>query len=370
MNTKTRPAYKEEMSVRSKLGTFLTLLLALALVATMVVGCGGDEPAEEPAGETPTTDVKAAMVTDIGGLGDKSFNDLSYAGLQRAEEELGVEIQVVESKAATDYENNINQLAGAGFDPIFAVGFLMTDTVIKLAPEFSDIMFGGIDIFFEDPIASNVVGLNFKEHEAAYLAGVVAGKLTTMPDVDARLNDRKIVGFVGGVPVPAVTRFEAGFIAGVKSVDPTIEVKSIYTNSFTDQQKGIEAGKTLIEGGADIIFAAAGQTGTGTFKACQDGKALFIGVDADQYNTLDNPGDTIITSAVKRVDNAVFDTVKAAVDGDLEGGANQVFGLAEDGVGLADYHEWDAKVPQEVKDLVEKTTEDIIAGTVTVPDTK
>lgn len=357
--------------MRSKWGKLATVLLAIVVVATLIAGCAKTETpgttTEEPT--TPTTDVKAAMVTDVGGLGDKSFNDLSYEGLKRAESELGVEIEVLESKEATDYESNINQLATAGFNPIFAVGFLMTDTVVKVAPQFPDVAFGGIDIFF-DPAESNMVGLNFKEQEAGFLAGVVAGKMTTLTDVDPRINDKKVVGFVGGMEIPPVQKFEAGFIQGVKSVDPAIEVKSIYTGSFTEAQKGIEAGKNLIEGGADIIFAAAGATGNGTAKACQDNKALFIGVDADQYNTIDGIGDTIITSAVKRVDNAVFLTVKDAVDGNLKGGENRIFGLAEDGVGIAPYHDWDAKVPQDVKDAVDKAKDDVVTGAVTVSETK
>jgi basic membrane protein A and related proteins len=355
--------------MRSKWGKLLAVFLAMTMVASLAIGCGGnggDGTAEEPGTGEPTTDVKAAMVTDIGGLGDKSFNDLSYAGLQRAESELGVEVQVVESREATDYENNITQLINSGFDPIFAVGFLMTDTVNKMAPQFPDALFGGIDIFFEDPPA-NVVGLNFAEHEAAYLAGVVAGMLTTMPEVDDRLNDRKVIGFVGGMEIPPVQRFEVGFKAGVESVDPSIEVRSIYTGSFVDQQDGIEAANNLIGAGADIIFAAAGQTGTGSFTACQDQGALFIGVDADQYETLDNPGDTIITSAIKRVDSAVFQVVQGAVDGTLQGGQNIFFGLAEDGVGIAPFHEWDDKMPQAVRDAVEQARTDIVSGAVTVP---
>ncbi len=353
--------------MRSKWGKLIAVLLGMALLAALVTGCGGETAEPEQPAEEPKTDVKAAMVTDVGGLGDKSFNDLSYAGLQRAESELGTEIKVLESKEPTDYESNINQLATAGFDPIFAVGFLMTDTVTKVAPQFADVNFGGIDIFF-DPADANVIGLNFKEQEAGYLAGIVAGKLTTMPDVDDRLNDQKVVGFVGGMEIPPVQKFQAGFIAGVKKVDPTIEVKSVYTGSFTDQQKGLEAGKSLIEGGADIIFAAAGATGTGTAKACQDNKALFIGVDADQYETIPGIGDTILTSAVKRVDNAVFETVKRAVDGTIAGGENVFFGIAEDGVGLAPYHDWETKMPQEVKDAVETARQEVVDGTYTVPE--
>lgn len=357
------------MHVRSKWARFVASLLALVLVASFAVGCTQQPEPTPPATEEPKTDVKAAMVTDVGGLGDKSFNDLSYAGLQRAEKDLGVEIKVLESKEPTDYENNITELVNAGFDPIFAVGFLMSDTVKKVAPANSDVTFGGIDIDLSpDPVPSNVVPLLFKEQEAAYLAGVVAGLLTTKTDVDPRINDKKVVGFVGGMEIPPVQRFEVGFKAGVKSVAPDVEVKSVYTGSFTDQQKGLESGKALIEGGADIVFAAAGQTGTGTFTACQEEKALFIGVDADQFETLDNPGDVIVTSAVKRVDNAVFQVIESAVNGELQGGENMLFGLKEDGVGLAPYHDWDAKLPQDIKDAVDKAREDVVGGTVTVPD--
>lgn len=355
--------------MRSKWGKLVAVLLAAALAASLVAGCSSAEPEAPAPTEEPKTEVKAAMVTDVGGLGDKSFNDLSYAGLQRAESELGVEIQVLESKEPTDYESNINQLASAGYNPIFAVGFLMTDTVTKVAPQFSDVTFGGIDIFF-DPAAENVIGLNFKEQEAAYLAGVMAAQMTTLTDLDPRINDQKVLGFVGGMEIPAVQRFEAGFVAGAKSVDPEIEVKSVYTGSFTDQQKGIESGKNLIEQGADIIFAAAGATGNGTATACKDNNALFIGVDADQYETIDGIGDTILTSAVKRVDNAVFLTVQQAVEGTVQGGQNLVFGLAEEGVGLAPFHDWDAKVPAEVKAAVDKANADIVAGTITVPESK
>lgn len=353
---------KEGIVVRSRFGKVAALLLAVALLATVAVGC-----AKKSTTTTPTSTIKTAMVTDIGGLGDKSFNDLSYEGLKRAEKDFGVTIKVLESSEAAQYEPNLTQLASAGYNPIFAVGFLMQDVLSKISTAYPDVEFGGIDEFF-DPTIPNVVGLNFKEQEAAYLAGVVAGMLTTMTEVDPRINDKKIVGFVGGMDVvPAVVRFKVGFEAGAKSVDPAIEVKSIYTGTFVDQQKGKETALTLIADGADIIFAAAGSTGAGSFTACQEQKALFIGVDADQFLTLTNPGDTIITSAVKRVDEAVYVTVKAAVDGKLTGGSNTVFGLSDKGVALAPYHDWDAKMPQAVKDAVAKAEQDIISGAVTVP---
>jgi basic membrane protein A and related proteins len=145
--------WRRETRVDAKLRKVLALLLVFALVAVLAVGCGGDEeePADNGDSEAPMTDVKAAMVTDVGGLGDKSFNDMSYEGLLRAEQELGVEIQALESNEIADYEPNIDQLANAGFDAIFTVGFLMTDTTNLKAPEYPDVVFGGIDQFFEEP---------------------------------------------------------------------------------------------------------------------------------------------------------------------------------------------------------------------------
>ncbi|MRS12521.1 MAG: BMP family ABC transporter substrate-binding protein [Actinobacteria bacterium] len=367
---RTQFLYEEaDRSVNGKISRVLVVLLALTLILAFVPACSPKEDTteEETTEETTEPPLKAAMVTDVGGLGDKSFNDLSYEGLKRAEEELGVEIEVLESKEITDYESNIDQLASAGFSPIFAVGFLMTDTVVKLAPEYPDTQFGGVDEFF-DPTIENVVGLNFKEEEGSYLAGVVAG-MATKETFDAKLNDKNIIGFVGGMDVPLIKKFEAGFIAGAKSVNPDVQVISLYTGSFTDQAKGKELGLSLIDQGADVIYAAAGACGTGTVQACQEKGALFIGVDADQYLTIEGTGDVMLTSMMKRVDNAVFQTIEAAVNGDLKTGENQVFGLKEGGVELAPFHDFDSKVPQAIKDAVEKATADIIDGKITVPTT-
>jgi len=366
---------------------FAAVLLASAVLVTVVVGCAQEEvatapttapatpsatptaPTTEPAASPSAAGLRTAMVTDIGGLGDRGFNHLSYTGLQRASEELGAEIAVRESKKPVDYARNIARLAAAGYSPVFAVGYLMTDAVTRLAARFTDVTFAGVDIVF-DPAADNVIGLSFKEQEAGYLAGVVAGKLTTRPDVDPRINSAKVVGFVGGMKIPPVQSFEAGFIAGVRSVAPDVRVKSVYTGSFTDVRKGRVAARSLIKGGADIIFAAAGSSGNGAAQVCRRDNALFIGVDADQYETLPGIGDTIITSAVKRVDNAVFLTVADAAAGSLKGGVNRVFGLAEDGVGLAPYHDWEAKLPQDIKDAVAKARDDVVSGAVTVPRAK
>ncbi|MDH4140581.1 MAG: BMP family ABC transporter substrate-binding protein [Coriobacteriia bacterium] len=350
--------------MRSRFLKVLALLLAFALLAALAVGCNGDEEAEE---EKPTSDVKAAMVTDVGGLGDKSFNDLSYEGLKKAEEDFGIEIKVLESKEITDYEQNIDLLVQEGYSPVFAVGFLMTDTVVKLAPTYPDTYFGGIDEFF-DPTILNARGLNFNEHEASYLAGVLAAHVTTDKTVSDMVNDDKVVGFVGGMDVPLIKKFEAGFKAGVQSVDPSIKVFSLYAGNFTDQAKGKELGLSLIDQKADVIFAAAGAVGLGTIQACQEQGALFIGVDADQYVTVPDSGDVMLSSVVKRVDTAVYETIKSVVEGDFQGGENVFFGLKEGGMALAPYHDFENAVPQEIKDAVEEANQAIIDGTITVPD--
>jgi basic membrane protein A len=352
--------------VKRSLRTVLVSLVVLAMGVMALGGCSAPASNTTDGGTPAAKVIKAGMVTDIGGLGDKSFNDLSYAGLEKAKAELGVEIKAVSSKAMTDYDSNIAQLANAKYDVIFCVGFLMTDAISKAATDFPDVKFGGIDIYNAGSQA-NQLGLSFKEQEAGYLAGVAAGLLTKDTAVDKRINADNVIGFVGGMPIPPVQKFEAGFIAGAKSVNPSVKVISLYSGSFTDQAKGKELGLSLISQKADIIFAAAGQSGIGAFQACKEKNALFIGVDSDQFLTLPSPGDTVITSAMKNVDVAVFDTIKAVKDGTYKPG-NQLFGMKEGGVGLAPWHDFESKVPQAVKDAVEKAKKDIIDGAVTVPE--
>jgi basic membrane protein A and related proteins len=353
--------------VKKSFRTVLALLVVLALAGAMVAGCN-TTGTPTGGGTTPpaTPKIKAAMVTDVGGLGDKSFNDLSWAGLEKAKADFKIETRVLESKQIADYESNLTQLASAGYSPIFAVGFLMTDAVSKEASTTPGTNWGGIDIFFNNP-PKNVVGLNFKEQEAGYLAGIVAG-LATKDTFDPRLNKDQVVGFVGGMEIPPVQRYQAGFVAGVKAANPNASVISLYAGKFDDQAKGKELGINLISKKCDVVFAAAGQTGLGTLKACQENKALFIGVDADQFLTVPGSGDVMLTSAVKKIDNAVYAVVKQSVDGAFPGGQNLAFGIKEDGVGLAPYHDFDSKLPQTIKDAVTKAISDIKAGTITVPE--
>ncbi len=358
----------------SRFRNILALMLVFALVVVMAVGCGGAEEPEDtnngdPGTEAPSIDFKAAMVTDVGGLGDKTFNDMSYEGLLRAESELGVEVRALESNEIADYEPNIDQLANADYDVIFTVGFLMTDTTMKKAPEYPDVVFGGIDQFFEAP-ESNVVGLLFKENEAAYLAGVVAGLATLDAELDDRINEDNVIAFIGGMDIPPVEKFEVGFIAGAKSVNPDVDVVSLYAGSFDDQAKGKELALSAIDQGADVVFAAAGLTGLGSITACQERGALFIGVDADQYETVPGSGDVMLTSAIKRVDVAVFETIKSVVEGTFAGAENREFGLADEGVDLAPFHDFEDAVSQEIRDAIEAARAAVLDGSVVVPATR
>ena len=352
-----------------RLKSILALVLALAMVFTLAMGCTTTEDdADEEEGTTtsePTTDVKAAMVTDVGGLGDKSFNDLAHAGLIMGEDEYGMEIEVLESNEIADYEPNVDQLVNAGYDVIYTVGFLMTDTTNAKATEYPDALLGANDLVIAEP-ADNQVGLLFKENEASYLAGVVAGMMTMDPTLHDSLNDANTIGFVGGMEIPPVQKFEAGYIAGARSVNPDVEVISLYVGNFEDTAKAKELGLTAIEKGADIVFAAAGLPGAGVAQACVEKGALFIGVDADQFETLPEAQDVIITSAIKRVDQAVFLTTQSVVEGTFESGIHE-FGLADDGVGLAPYHNFDDVITQEIKDAVDSAAADVIDGTVVVP---
>jgi len=319
------------------------------------------------AGTKEAAKIVAAMATDIGGLGDKSFNDGSFAGLQEAEKKLGVTAKVVESKQQTDYVPNLGGLADDGAKIVFAVGFLMADAVVEVAKTHPAAFFAGIDIFVADDAPKNLRGINFKEQESGYIAGVVAGLMTKKyASASSRLNDKNVVGMVLGMDIPPVERYQAGFYAGVKSVNPDCEVLSVVTGSFTDQAKGKEAAIAMIEKGADIVFQIAGLTGMGALNAAKESGVCGIGVDVDQYAVAP---EAIITSALKNVTGATYLSIKDVIDGKFKGG-NILLGINEDATGIAPYHEFDKVIPKEVKDAVTKAIADMKAGKITAPATR
>ncbi|GAB4273589.1 MAG: BMP family ABC transporter substrate-binding protein [Coriobacteriia bacterium] len=357
--------------MRKKWSSVLALVLVLALVAVFGAGCAKtteDEGTTSEGEVLPGEGIKVGMVTDTNGLGDKSFNDAVWEGLEMARDELGVEIEVLESNEPADYEPNIDQLAAAGYDIIFTVGFLFTDITPVKAEEYPDIVFGAVDQFFEDP-PPNVAAMVFRENEAAYLAGMLAAMVTTDPDFDERINPDPVIGFVGGMDIPPVEKFQAGYIAGARSVNPDIQVISAFVGNFDDQAKAKELAISAIDQGADIVFQAAGLAGLGVIPACVEKGALFIGVDADQYQTAPESQDVILTSALKKMQQPVYSVIEDVVNDEFEGGVKS-YGATEDAGGLAPFYNFDDAVTQEMRDALAEAEAGIKDGSIVVPSSR
>lgn len=316
--------------------------------------------------------LQVGLVFDVGGLGDKSFNDLAYKGLQKAVKELGVDAQYLEPSEGTDREAGLRQFAAQGYDVIIGVGFIFSSDIVEIAKEYPNTKFGCVDYAppFDDkgnelPTPPNVAGLKFREEEGSFLVGALSGLI----------SKSKKVGFVGGMTIPLIRKFQAGYEAGVKATCPTCEVFVNYAGSdptaFKNPAKGKEHALAQNSRGADIIYHASGSTGLGVFEAAKEKNFLAIGVDADQYHEM--PG-FILTSMVKGVDVSVFDTIKRTVDGNFQGGL-QIFGLKEGGVDYI-YNEHNQEqsgqdeklfIPEEVRAQVEALRQQIIEGKILVP---
>ena len=339
---------------------WLALLLAGLVLALGAAACGGDDDDDgNGAGDTSAeTDeggeeqqFRVGLVTDIGGLNDRGFNQLAYQGLQQAESELGVEIRVLESKSDADYIPNLQTLADEGFNLIISVGFLMQEATATAAETYPDTNFAIIDAAF-DPALPNAQGVLFKEQEAGYLVGYLAGLVTETGTVSS----------VGGQKIPPVDRFIAGFQKGAADANAEVQTLNAYSQDFVDQAKCKEVALDQISRGSDVVFQVAGGCGLGALDAANEESVWGIGVDADQAFL----GDYVLTSAVKRVDVAVFSTIEQLVNGEFAGGETTSYGLAEDGVGMG---ETSANAPQEAVDEAQAQTDAIIAGEIEIPET-
>lgn len=346
--------------LKKGLSTFMATLFVAVGVLT---GCGGGEaqpPAEQTPGqgnEAPAQDageaLKIGMVTDVGGVNDNSFNESAWEGLQRAQSELGMEVQYAESKSDADYEPNLNRFARGGFNLTWGIGFLMEDAIKNTATAIPDSNFAIIDSSLGGEIPSNVAAVTFKEHEGSFLMGVIAGKMT-------KTNK---VGFVGGVKFALIEKFEYGFRAGVKAVNPNAEVIVNYVGAFDKPDQGKTFAATMYDSGVDIIFHASGATGDGVFaEAKERGNVWVIGVDKDQSFLA--PEQTL-SSMVKRVDVAVYTVAEQLKNGQFPGGKETVLGMAEEGVGIAPTS--DKNVPQDVLATVDEYKGKIQAGEIKVP---
>ena len=290
--------------------------IATGLACVALVAC-----AKHGASATGPTALKLGMVTDVGGLGDKSFNDSAYAGLQEAKSRLGADVQVLESKSAADYQPNLSALADQDFDDVFAVGFLMSKDLTFVAHNYPRKHFAIVDAVVPEP---NVSSITFREQEGSFLAGALA----------AMMSKTHRIGFLGGVDLPLLRKFEAGYTAGAREIDPKIDVAVKYVGSFEDVASGKELAGVMYGGGTDVLFVAAGKSGLGAIDETRARTGVYaIGVDADQDGLA--PG-KILTSVIKRIDVAVFRIAQEAHSDKIPAGAVE-FGLANDGVGLTEF---------------------------------
>ena len=330
----------------------------LAFVALTLLAAGCSQSAKEAA-KSSSAGFQVGLVFDIGGRGDKSFNDAAYAGLQKAQQDLGIRFSTLETSEGSDREAQLRQLASGDSKLVFGVGFLFTDDVRALAKEFPDKKFACIDytVTPNDTLPPNLVALKFREEEGSFLVGALA----------ALLSKTGKIGFVGGMEIPLIRKFQAGFVAGAKAANPKVQVMVKYAGTtgaaFKDPTKGKELALAEYHAGADIIFHASGSTGLGVFEAARELKKLAIGVDSDQYD--EAPG-VVLTSMVKRVDTAVFDTIKETKDGQWRNGVRD-FGLAEHGVTWVYDDRNKALIPDAVKARVDSLQALIVAGTLHVP---
>jgi len=296
----------------------------LALLVPLVVllaACGGS-----PSGKSGGGGIKVGLVTDINQLNDHGFNHLAYVGMLRAEKQLGVQGRVLESPSAADYVPNLSKLAREGYNLVVGVGFDQADAVDKVAVRFPKTHFAIIDVD-QQSLADkpkNVLGLLFREQEAGYLVGYLAGYETK------RLGGPQIVSTVGGEKQPPVDRYIAGFQAGAKAADPKVRTLNSYSQDWVDTAKCKELALNQIEAGSKVVFQVAGGCGLGALDAAKQKHVWGIGVDADQSFL----GSQVLTSALKRVDSAVYQTIASVKRGTFEGGRNAVFGLDRNGVGV------------------------------------
>jgi basic membrane protein A len=292
----------------------LVAILALAVCAVGLSGCfrhRGPQPGQLTLG----------MVTDIGGLGDRSFNDSAYRGLLMARSKLGAYVQVLQSRSAADYQPNLSALTNLHFGMIYAVGFLMSFDLDQVAKQHPRQRYAIIDAVVDD---SNVVSITFREQDGSFLAGALA----------AMMSPTHHIAFLGGEDIPLIEKFEAGYIAGAREVDPHVRVDVKYAGSFDDVAAGEELANLLFDGGADVIYTAAGKVGLGAIDAVKSRPTDYvIGVDSDQDALA--PG-RVLTSMVKKVDVAVFDVARALKEGRPMSG-HVVFGLKDGAIGLTDF---------------------------------
>ena len=347
------------------------LALALAALALLLAaGCagdgGGDDAAETQEGsgtaQTETGEaqpIRVGLVTDVGQLNDRGFNQLAYEGVQRAEQELGIEARVIESQSDADYVPNLTALAEDGYELIVSVGYAQGDAVAEVAPNFRNSTFVIIDVDQQTLRGrpENVVGLMFKEEEVGYLAGYLSALVAADDAGDGGAQEPPTISSVGGHKEPPVDRFIAGYQAGAKAAVPGIRLLNAYSQDWDDLARCKEIALEQIGRGSQVVFQVAGGCGLGALDAAEERDVWGVGVDADQSFL----GDHILTSAMKRVDEAVFQEIRKHVEGDWASGINVILGLEDGGVGLGTIS---PRVAPEHVEAVERVREQIVSGEI------
>lgn len=322
----------------------LTILLA---GTTLLLGaCGAKKE------EAPKSNVKVGLILSTGGLGDKSFNDSAYRGLEKAKKELGIDFKYVEPASPAEDEQFIREYAEAGYNLVVATGFQMRDAAEKVAKDYPNVKFAMIDDVVNAPNAKSLV---FKEQEGSFLVGAAA----------ALASKTGVVGFVGGIEVPLIQRFQRGYEQGAKYINPDIKVITVYVggqNPFNDPVKGKEIALSQVKQNADVIYQAAGATGVGVIDAAKETGTLAIGVDSDQDDVA--PG-VVLTSMIKNIDVAVYDTVKEVVDGTFTGG-QFLYGLKENGMGVTDFRHTKERMGADNIKKIEEIKAKIASGEIVV----
>jgi basic membrane protein A len=325
--------------------------IGAAGILIVAAGCGSDDNSSSSSGTTSTAaapakkSIKVGLVTDIGGLNDRSFNALANKGLEDSKSTLGITGRVLTSKSNADYVPNLSTLAQQKYDLVIGVGFLMADAVDTVAKKFPDTKFAIIDVDATTLKGkpSNVQGLLFKEQQSGYLAGYLAG-------LYAKDNNITTISSVGGQKIPPVDHYIAGYQAGAKAADPSIKTLNAYSQDFVDQAKCKEIALSQIARGSGVVFQVAGQCGLGALDAAKEKSKQGIGVDADQAYL----GAHILTSAIKKVDVAVVDTIKQVQDDKFTGGVNTTFEVANDGAGLGKVSAAGAKYQAQIDEVTAK----------------
>lgn len=318
----------------------------LTLVSLILAACGGGGAAQ-----------KVCAVLDTGGENDKSFNEFTLKGAREAAEKAGLEFAYIVSEAATDYEKNIENFVTEGCGLIVTVGFLMGDSTKNAAIAHPDVKFAIVDYSYTDEeyqsTLKNVTSLMFAEDEVGYLAGTLAGCM----------SQTGVIGSVSGMEIPPVVRFVVGYQTGAKAQNAALQALNVYIPDFNDPTTGKQAGLDFINQNADVIFGVGGNTGNGGLLAAHENGKMAIGVDVDQYATYPDVAASLMTSAAKNMDVATGQAVAAYAEGSLQAGV-QLATVANGGVGLAPYHDWDGKISDACKAAVTAAQEGLASGAV------